>query len=118
MPAGDRTGPWGLGPRTGRGLGYCAGFPAPGFMFPGSYFGFGRGIDFRRGFGRGLGRGRGRRFWHPWFGYLGGYPYPPLTPFQYPFGAGLYYSYPPFYGQFYGPGYSGRQPQANQEKKK
>ena len=26
MPFGDRTGPLGLGPRTGRVMGYCAGF--------------------------------------------------------------------------------------------
>ncbi|NIW15542.1 MAG: hypothetical protein GWN31_16790, partial [Candidatus Thorarchaeota archaeon] len=32
MPRGDRTGPWGLGPRTGRAAGYCAGYPVPGFM--------------------------------------------------------------------------------------
>ncbi|NPA39927.1 MAG: DUF5320 domain-containing protein, partial [Thermodesulfobacteria bacterium] len=25
MPWGDRTGPLGMGPRTGRGLGYCSG---------------------------------------------------------------------------------------------
>ena len=25
MPFGDRTGPHGLGPRTGRAMGYCAG---------------------------------------------------------------------------------------------
>ena len=32
MPGGDRTGPLGLGPRTGRGLGYCSGYNRPGFM--------------------------------------------------------------------------------------
>ncbi|MCK4238634.1 MAG: DUF5320 domain-containing protein, partial [Candidatus Lokiarchaeota archaeon] len=26
MPGGDRTGPGGLGPMTGRALGYCAGY--------------------------------------------------------------------------------------------
>lgn len=60
MPWGDGTGPWGLGPMTGRGLGYCAGYPVPGFMnFPGRGFGFGR------GFGRGF---RARWFWRrfPW----------------------------------------------------
>lgn len=31
MPGGDRTGPAGLGPMTGRAAGYCAGYPAPGF---------------------------------------------------------------------------------------
>ena len=68
MPRGDKTGPAGFGPMTGRGMGYCAGYPAPGFMNPGPGFGFGRGWG--RGFGRGLGR---RRFW--------GYPYGPY-PYQ------------------------------------
>jgi len=34
MPRGDRTGPMGLGPMTGRAAGYCAGYPTPGFMNP------------------------------------------------------------------------------------
>ena len=46
MPFGDGTGPLGLGPMTGRGLGYCTGHGRPGYMIPG--FGWGRG----RGFGR------------------------------------------------------------------
>ncbi|MBE3582203.1 MAG: DUF5320 domain-containing protein [Thermoanaerobacteraceae bacterium] len=50
MPRGDRTGPWGLGPMTGRRAGYCAGFPVPGFMNPGWWGGF-------RRFWGGLGRG-------------------------------------------------------------
>lgn len=29
MPGGDGTGPWGVGPMTGRGTGYCAGYKAP-----------------------------------------------------------------------------------------
>jgi hypothetical protein len=49
MPSGDRTGPLGYGPMTGRGAGYCAGYGAPGYMNPA----YGR--------GRGLGGGRGRR---------------------------------------------------------
>lgn len=32
MPFGDGTGPAGQGPRTGRGLGYCAGSKMPGYM--------------------------------------------------------------------------------------
>lgn len=53
MPRGDRTGPMGMGPMTGRGAGFCAGFAAPGFMNPGI------------GCGMGLGRGRGfRRMFH------------------------------------------------------
>jgi len=49
MPWGDRTGPRGAGPMTGRAMGYCAGYPAPGYANPG--FGFGRGRGFGRGFG-------------------------------------------------------------------
>ncbi|MBN1603166.1 MAG: DUF5320 domain-containing protein [Chitinispirillaceae bacterium] len=53
MPRGDRTGPMGMGPMTGRGAGICGGFGVPGFMnaMPG-----------RGGMGMGLGRGRGRGF--------------------------------------------------------
>ncbi|MFC1552265.1 DUF5320 domain-containing protein [Candidatus Latescibacterota bacterium] len=58
MPRGDRTGPNGMGPMTGRGAGYCAGFSVPGFMSP-----LGRqGQGFFRGGGRGGGRGFGRGF--------------------------------------------------------
>lgn len=57
MPRGDRTGPAGQGPMTGRGAGYCTGYSVPGFMNPGpgrggAGFGLGRGF-----FGRGGGRG-------------------------------------------------------------
>lgn len=34
MPRGDRTGPWGNGPKTGRAAGYCAGSPVPGYANP------------------------------------------------------------------------------------
>lgn len=34
MPAGNGTGPLGMGPMTGRAAGYCAGYPAPGYMNP------------------------------------------------------------------------------------
>jgi hypothetical protein len=61
MPGGDRTGPAGLGPMTGRAAGYCAGYAVPGYMnpIPGRGYGwFGGG----RGRGRGFfGRGRGYR---------------------------------------------------------
>ncbi len=72
MPGGNRTGPWGLGPRTGRAAGYCAGYNVPGYANPG----FARGFGFGRGRGRGFGRGfRGR----------GMYPYPaPYYPETYP----------------------------------
>ncbi len=65
MPFGDGTGPMGMGPMTGRGMGYCAGFPVPGYMNPGwgrGWFGFGR------GFARGGGRG-----WRNWY-YATGLP--------------------------------------------
>lgn len=63
MPGGDGTGPGGMGPMTGRGAGYCAGYPVPGFMNPTPGMGFGGG-GFGRGFGRGFGGGgRGRRNW-------------------------------------------------------
>lgn len=67
MPAGDRTGPWGAGPRTGWGAGYCAGSGVPGFMNAGPGLGPGRGFGRGRGRGSGFGRGlgRGRRFGHP-----------------------------------------------------
>ena len=58
MPGGDRTGPAGYGPRTGRALGYCAGYSSPGYTWGG---GWGRGRGFGRGFGRGYGRGWGYR---------------------------------------------------------
>lgn len=64
MPYGDRRGPRGEGPRTGRGLGYCSGFNSPGYTKGtprggAGYGGFGRGAGYGRGFGRGYGFGRG-----------------------------------------------------------
>jgi len=64
MPRGDRTGPAGMGPKTGRSAGYCAGYDRPGFANPVSRRGFGIGRGFRgigpgRGFGRGIGRDLG-----------------------------------------------------------
>ena len=57
MPRGDRTGPMGAGPMTGRAAGFCAGNTAPGYANFGG--GGGRGMGFGRGggFGRGFGRG-------------------------------------------------------------
>ena len=60
MAGGDKRGPRGMGPMTGRGLGYCAGNERPGFA-PGR-FGNGGGRGPGRGFGRGFGRGRGQGF--------------------------------------------------------
>ncbi len=56
MPSGDRTGPVGQGPRTGRSLGLCSGYDSPGFT---KGFGMGRGFGLGRGSGRGFGRGFG-----------------------------------------------------------
>ena len=49
MPFGDRTGPLGLGPMTGRAAGYCAGYPVPGYLNPIPGRGFGRGAGFGGG---------------------------------------------------------------------
>lgn len=57
MPGGDRTGPAGMGPMTGRAAGFCAGYGAHGYMNAGGR-GFGRG----GGFGGG-GRGCRNRFY-------------------------------------------------------
>lgn len=86
MPYGDRTGPLGLGPRTGRGAGYCSGYAAPGAYHPafgGARFGFGSG----RGAGRRwLGRGGGWRCWYNATGMPGwarfGYGYPGAPAFS------------------------------------
>ena len=67
MPGGDRTGPAGAGPMTGRRLGFCAGYGAPGYqnLSPRrGYWGRGRGLR-----GRAFGRG-----WRPFEGYGYGYP--------------------------------------------
>ena len=77
MPGGDRTGPLGAGPMTGRGAGYCAGHAVPGYANPtGGRGWFGRGRAFGRGRG---GFGRGWRHWHGprqgWMPYAYGDPY-------------------------------------------
>jgi len=63
MPGGDRTGPVGMGPMTGRAGGYCAGYGAPGYMNPVLGRGFGWGAGRGSGFGRGGGMGRRNRFY-------------------------------------------------------
>jgi len=83
MPFGDRTGPQGLGPMTGRAAGYCAGYPAPGRG------GWGRG----GGWGAGRGRGRGRGF--GWRATARGAP-----PY---WGAPYAPAYGPAYAPSYGP---------------
>lgn len=67
MPYGDGSGPGGMGPRTGRGFGFCSGYAQPGFLFG-------------RGFGRGAGRGYGRGL-RPDYGYSRPYDFP--VPDQY-----------------------------------
>ena len=79
MPRGNQTGPWGEGPRSGRAMGFCAGYDTPGYMQPGPGMGFGRGLGFRRGSGLGYGGGRGLR--QPrHMGAYGYYPYAPPQP--------------------------------------
>ncbi len=56
MPSGDRRGPMGQGPMTGRALGFCNGYDTPGYT---KGFGGGGGRGFRFGGGRGRGGGRG-----------------------------------------------------------
>lgn len=62
MPRGDRSGPMGAGPMTGRALGYCAGYPAPGYATAGPGYGRGAGGYGGGGYGGG-GRGFRHRFW-------------------------------------------------------
>ena len=64
MPRGDRMGPSGEGPTTGRGMGYCTGNEHPGYgnSFSNRARGFGRGFHGGPGYGRGAG-----------FGFRGGY---------------------------------------------
>jgi len=52
-----------MGPMTGRGAGYCAGYDVPGYMnaAPGRGPGYGRGVGYGRG---GWGHGHGYRHWY------------------------------------------------------
>ena len=70
MPGGNRTGPAGMGPMTGRGAGFCAGYNTPGYSNPV----VGRGMGMGRGRGMGFGRGFGRGF--AGAGNAGAYPVP------------------------------------------
>lgn len=78
MPFGDRTGPAGAGPMTGRAMGYCAGYPVPGYMnpYPGRFLG--------RFWCLG-GRGRGYRWWWKLTGlpFWARWGYPQSYPFHY-----------------------------------
>ena len=67
MPGGDRSGPSGQGPGTGRTFGYCYGFDSPGYAKGpgggmGRGYGSGGGMGMGRARGRGMGFGRGRFF--------------------------------------------------------
>jgi hypothetical protein len=81
MPRGDRTGPAGLGPMTGRAFGYCAGYSVPGYANP-----IGAGVRMGRGYGFGWGRGFGFRHRYYatglpyWAGFRAGWTYPPMYP--------------------------------------
>ncbi|MFX0028670.1 MAG: DUF5320 domain-containing protein [Candidatus Hermodarchaeota archaeon] len=81
MPSGDRTGPRGLGPMTGRALGYCADYDTPGYTKgPGMGRGRGRGRSGYRGRGYGFGRAWGWDYRIPVYGqYIGVVP-PRVSP--------------------------------------
>ena len=70
MPRGDKTGPVGMGPGTGRRMGYCAGYHVPGAF---NRAGFGM-----RGGGFGMGRGGGRGFRNRFF--ASGVPFNNIEP--------------------------------------
>ena len=94
MPGGDRTGPQGMGPMTGRAAGYCAGNDVPGYASPGAGRGFGAGRGYGAGRGPGVGRGSwgaGGRGWRnmyyatglPGWARYGGYAAAPVPPGAY-----------------------------------
>ncbi len=72
MPRGDRTGPEGMGPMTGRRAGFCAGYDVPGYAYPGSRRGYGRSRGMY-GRPRDYGWGGGARGWRHLF-YATGRP--------------------------------------------
>jgi hypothetical protein len=74
MPSGDRTGPVGQGPMTGRALGFCSGYDTPGYE-KGFGGGMGRGFGFGRGMGRGRGFGWGRSMGWPFTGFSQIFPW-------------------------------------------
>lgn len=77
MPGGDRTGPLGYGPMSGRSAGYCAGYAAPGYV---NSWGGQFGVGFGRARGRRLGGGRGFRR-AVYSGYPAYAPMPHVHPF-------------------------------------
>jgi hypothetical protein len=78
MPAGDGTGPLGLGSMTGRAAGYCAGYPVPGYMNPVP----------------------GRGFWNRAF--VGAYGPVPYVQGMTPYGYGVPYNYGAGYAPVWG----------------
>jgi len=62
MPRGDRTGPGGMGPMTGRAAGFCAGYHVPGFLNPAGNRPYGLGFGHGYGGGMGMAWGRARRW--------------------------------------------------------
>ena len=91
MPGGDRTGPRGLGPMTGRAAGYCAGYSVPGYMNPVPGRGFAGGGGGWAAYGRGRGGGRGWRNQY----YATGMPGWQRAAYGYPAFGGGAYPYPP-----------------------
>jgi hypothetical protein len=85
MPRGDRTGPAGIGPMTGRAAGFCAGYSVPGFMNSGGgrwYWGWGGGRGPRHWYhATGLpGWARSEMGYPAWGGPVNAYV-PPTGPF-------------------------------------
>ena len=75
MPRGNRRGPEGMGPMSGRGAGYCAGYDMPGCANPMMYRGgYGRRAWDRPG-GHGMYRGGGHFGWMRDAAYV--VPFPP-----------------------------------------
>jgi len=93
MPGGDRTGPLGMGPMTGRAAGYCAGFGVPGCANPLPGHGYGMGFGRGRGaWGRGFaGGGRG---WGNWFRATGVPGWPRSGGYYTPYGYSAPYAKP------------------------
>lgn len=86
MPYGDGTGPAGMGPMTGRGAGFCAGYSMPGYLnrYPGgAWFGRRGGRGWRNSYyATGIpGWARARMGYPAWGGGVAPDPYAPeLTP--------------------------------------
>jgi hypothetical protein len=87
MPAGDGTGPMGMGPMTGRAAGYCSSYDAPGWANPVPARGFGWGRGGAWGSRGGRGGGWRHRNWYyatgipGWarFGYAPDWGYDPYA---------------------------------------